>query len=302
MSTEHPKEPSWDDLKSKHHAEARDAGAVTLVELVVVTVLASIILAAVAAVALVAEKSSVTVSSTYGAQRRANAVISTAISSLSSAAPLEGCRVVSNPLPGQPSSYSPPTLAVPLGNCAETGPVAPPVAVASPNGMCWYSYSSLAAGLVPPDLRCLVEYPDHTLWSFDWQPLSSATYTSCDVCYRGNDLPAVQIQGANSLAFSTLPNEPSGSTSGVATFAGRVTANDPSPFTYYAVTSPTGQPAANPGWQIPNGELATSLGRIWDIGARITETPGHTTYYFAHVAPPSTQGGGQSNAGAWNSI
>ncbi|MCL6091575.1 MAG: hypothetical protein M1435_01275 [Actinobacteria bacterium] len=296
-NTEHP---AIGGMKSKHHAQARDAGAVTLVELVVVSVLASIILAAVAAVAIVAEKSSVTVSSTYGAQRRANTVISTAISSLSSAAPLEGCRVVSNPLPGQPSSYSPPTLAVPLGNCAETGPVAPPVAIASPNGMCWYAYSSLAAGLVPPDLRCLVEYPDRTLWSFDWQPLSSATYTSCDMCYQGNDLPAVQIQGANSLAFSTLPNEPSGSTSGVATFAGRVAANDLSPFTFYAATSPTGQPATNPGWRIPNGELATSLSRIWNIGAQITEA-GHTTYYYGHVTPPSTQGG-QSNAGAWNSI
>lgn len=236
------------------HEGYNDRGAVSLVEMVVVTAMATVMLMAIASVAMVSERSAALAKSQFGASRRANVVMSAAMSSISDASPVYGCVLTDQGT--QPSGpYS-----TPLSNCAryeaQTAAVAAfPSSTSGPQGICWYSYPSSDEGLVAPDLRCLVAYPNHTIWSFDWPPVYSTqgppTYTSCDPssCF-GNTAPQP----------GSLPQETSTSLANVATFAGRTQAAQP--FTFLAISS--------------NGQIgtATSASSIYEVELQVVEDYG----------------------------
>lgn len=240
-------------------AVASERGAISLVELVVVTVLASVLLLAVASVAAVTERSSATASAQYGATRRANVVLSSAMSAMSDASPLYGCVLTTA---GQQSTA--PQFTTPLSQCAKFSPATSAVEAASSSGLCWYAYAGKVVGLAPPALRCLVAYSDHTLWSFDWPATASATYTSCqpNSCFAGAPQPG------------SLPSEPTSSTASAATFAGRV-------------GTPTNKPTSCPGLDLAASTLfvftstsgciapsASNLSQIYGVELRVVEAYG----------------------------
>lgn len=273
--------PAQDDDKGHD-----DRGAVSLVEMVVVTALASVLLFAIASVAMVSERSGALASANYGAARRANTVLSSAMNAISDASPVYGCVLTNqgqslNPqVPGAVYSVS-------LTNCAryEAQPQPDPTAVAAfatsnggPQGLCWYSYPGSGEGLVAPDLRCLVAYPDHTIWSFDWPPTSGLSYTQCNPssCF-----------GTTAPAPGSLPSEPGPSTGSVAAFAGRTQAAQP-----FAFMTSDGQPATT-----SSSIYEVQVQVVEDYGGAKAENFSQSYTYKAYVGS-AVQGSEQS----WQSI
>jgi|GEM_PF-2700127 type II secretory pathway pseudopilin PulG len=251
-------------LRSLYARSHDERGAISLVEMVVVMALATVMLMAIASVAMVSERSAALASSNFGAARRANTALVSAMNAISDASPIEGCTETAQgvQLSGDPAVYS-----QPLSNCAQMAPQTAAIAtfadstngsqgpcwysficLQSPangsQGLCWYSYPGSGAGLVAPDLRCLVAYQDGTIWSFDWPPLPGATYTSCDPssCF-----------GTSAPQPGALPPEPNASTGSTATFAGRTQAAHP--FTF--LTS--------------DGKQASTAGSIYEVEVNVVE-------------------------------
>ena len=266
-----------------HEGVERDErGAVTLVELVVVTVLASIVLAAVAAVAAVAGRSAAMVSSSYGAQRRANAALSSAMSSVPDASPLHGCSLTSA---GVVEQGVPAVFSTPLSSCAQITAVGAPVEAASstaggPQGLCWYAYPSSGTGLVPPDLQCLVSFPDHEVWSFDW-PAQNCTYTSCSPPNGGNTNSS--FPGAP--AAGSLPSAPGAG----ATYAGQTASAQP--FTFIGANG-----------SVLSGTITPS--QVYEVVVHVDESygggtsRGSKTYTYKDFVGSGAQGG----SGSWQGI
>jgi len=226
-----------------------ERGAVSLVEMVVVTALASVLLFAIASVSMVAERSAALAGSEYGAARRSGTTLSSAMSTISDASPIYGCVLTSQ---GQSLSGAPAVYSQPLTDCARSEPQTAAVAAFSsstggPQGLCWYSYPGAGTGLVAPDLRCLVAYPDNTIWSFDWPPVSGLSYTQCDPssCF-----------GSSAPQPGSLPPEPGPSTGDVATFAGRTQAAQP--FTFIA----------------SGGSSATTPSSVYEVDVQVIEDYG----------------------------
>lgn len=274
-------------IRSRLEAPHRgDRGAVSLVEMVVVTAMASVLLFAIASVAMVSERSAVLASSNYGAARRANTALSSAMSAISDASPIYGCVLTDQ---GEQLSGSA-VYSQPLTSCAQTEPQPQPGPIAVeaispssgwPQGLCWYSYPAGSQGLVPPDLRCLVSYSDHTIWSFDWPPVSGTTYTSCNPnsCF-----------GTGAPAPGALPSEPSSSTANVATFAGRTAAAQPFTFTSNASCSPSDQTSTL------SAIKCVSISVIEDYGGLKSEDFAQSYTYKAEV------GSAEGSGGSWQTI
>lgn len=175
-------------------------GSGSLVELVVATALALILLAMIASIANLTERATTTDRTLFGAQDNALKALSEAVNHLSSAAPLGVCYAPAT-TNGQPT---------PLSDCqtvTQSGPVIEAATSAgstpsSPNGFCYYDYASGGAGLEPPELTCAVDYPTQgRIYIISYQALSSATYTSCtpNTCFgpqapAPGDLPALPDQ------------------------------------------------------------------------------------------------------------
>lgn len=256
-----------------------ESGAISLVELVIVTVLASMLLVVIASVAAVAERSASLASSEYGASRRANAVLTSAMTAISDASPLYGCTLsnAGNQLSGA-AVYS-----QQLSGCAQEKPQTSAVAAASSSGsaqgLCWYSYPGSGQGLVAPDLRCIVSYPDGEMWAFDWPPATGATYTTC---------PPTSCFGTSAPQPGSLPPEPTPSTGSYATFAGK-TKPGSAPFVF---TTSTGQPASSPS-------------EIYGVGVNVVEDykGGHAVNFSQSYSYQSYIGSAvQGSSGSWQTI
>jgi hypothetical protein len=257
-----------------------ERGAVSLVEMVVVTALASVLLFAIASVAMVSERSAALAGSEYGAARHASTALSSAMGAISDASPIYGCVLTSQ---GQQLSGAPAVYSQPLTDCARSEPQTAAVAAFSsstggPQGLCWYSYPGAGTGLVAPDLRCLVAYPDNTIWSFDWPPVSGLSYTQCDPgsCF-----------GSSAPQPGSLPPEPGPSTGDVATFAGRTQA--PQPFTFTA----------------SGGSPATTASSVYEVDVQVIEDYGGVkaenfsqSYTYKAYVGSAVQGSEQS----WQTI
>ena len=304
----------------QHEAFRRrdERGAMSLVELVVTTVIASVLLAAIGTVAAVAERSAAMTSSSYGAARRADTALASAMSAISDASPVHGCVLTSS---GTPESGPTAVYGIGFSNCAQSEATTPAVAAAyrfphaangEARGLCWFSYPGGGAGLVPPDLRCLVLYADHTLWAFDWPPLQGISYTQCNPssCF-GASAPYIfqcnpsSCSSSNTGAPVALPPEPSSSApySGIATFAGKTSISpECSPTTQparcpFVFTDKTGQLITNPSTNLP-GIYGVQVNVREDYGTLgPTKEFSSSSSYQAYVGS-AAQGGKQS----WQSI
>lgn len=272
-----------------------DRGSMSLVELAVVTGLATTLLVVVALTAGFASKSAALANSTSNASRRVDTALTSAISTLPGATSVHGCIQLAHPAPGQPANFSAPTFSVPLSKCAVTAAVQPSssapsplLAVATtpglPQGLCWLAAESSASGLVAPDLRCLVAYPDGEMWSFDWQPIGGATYTSCNPasCY-----------GPTAPQPGSLPPEPTKATGSYATFAGRT-----------AVSSVDGCPTFRPPFAISTGPLQVTVTVTEGFGPdlRQQDCPLHPVGHGSYQSVNYTANIGGNGGDQWNSI
>jgi len=280
-----------------------ERGAVSLVEITLAMVLAMVLLGTIALVSVVAEHSAALAGSEYGAARRSGTALTSAISSLGTATPAYGCYEPVHPEPGQQATNNPPLLNVPLDQCAKmvvatqvqpANVPAPLLALAttpgSAQGLCWLAAESEAVGLVAPDLRCLVAYTDGTLWSFDWPPENGATSTTCDptTCYgAGSAGPTYTPQPA-------LPPEPTSTSGGVATFAGRT-----------ALASVLGCPTFSPPFAIVGNSVTINVTEGYGADNNQLEPAcpqhpvGHDLYKITHYTAAI---GGASGGNSWDAI
>lgn len=169
--------------RSRRRGETRDErGATGLVELMVATALALILLAMISQIGALTERSVKVDQGLYGAETSALHTFSSAIDRLGSAAPLGTCAA--------------PAGEVPLSGCqtvTETGPVLDAAVSAgsdptAPNGMCYYAYNQSDTGLVAPTLTCAVDYPANgDAYVITYAPSSASTYTNCEAntCFGG---------------------------------------------------------------------------------------------------------------------
>lgn len=150
-----------------------EEGAISLAELIVAMMLASILILAMVKLADNLEKSATNYTAAFNGEQLATNVITTAVNDLSSGAPLGLCTA---PGPGTPepnclsTSYSGPIISA----AADTGPT---------QGFCYYNYAGVATGGAP-HLSCIVAYQGSggtaQLYVFDYKPSGGTTYTSCD--------------------------------------------------------------------------------------------------------------------------
>jgi len=199
--------------RSRHWSVRPERGAATLAEAIVAMVLAALLLGVVTVVASSTEHVASLSSAGFASQRSAAQVLSSALNSISDASPLGACEGPNGPV-----------YTTALSACTDITQGEPALVAAnsgSPDGLCWYSYPNSATGVVAPDLRCLVAYPDGELWAFDWPPSPQATYTNCDPdsCFG----PGAPLPGQ-------LPPEPN-APGDVGTLAGEV--SQPDPITFY---------------------------------------------------------------------
>lgn len=163
-------------------------GAGSLVELLVATALAMILLAGVGLFAASAERTVTTDQIELGAEASAEHAIATAVTQLSSAAQLGICAST------DPASY------MPLNQCLTPAGSGPVVVAASNSGstqgFCYYDYGAGGTGLFAPDLTCVAAYNDTAasdwlMYVVTYSPPSGSTYTDCPPtsCF-GSDAPA----------------------------------------------------------------------------------------------------------------
>lgn len=274
-----------------------ERGAMSLVELMVVTGLATMLLVVVALTAGFASKSAALADSNSNASRRTDTALTSAIGTLSSATSAHGClEWARHSAPGQIADFSAPTFSVPLSQCAVTAAVQPsslapaPLITAAtttpgkPQGLCWLAAESGTAGLVAPDLRCLAAYPDGEMWSFDWQPLASATYTSCDPasCY-----------GATAPQPGSLPPKPTKATGSHAIFAGRT-----------AISSVDGCSTFAPPFALSTSPLAVTITVTEGYGPdlRQQDCPAHPVGHETYQSVNFTANIGGNGGNSWNAI
>lgn len=157
-----------------------ETGAAGLIELMVATALAMILLAMIAQIGVLTEKSVRVDRTLYSAQGSALHTLEVAVNHLADAAPLGAC--------------ASPTGSVALSQCqtvTQVGPVLDAAVLPSgnnPNGMCYYAYQSSTTGLVPPILACAVDYPANgQVYVIDYTPGQAYTYTNCaaNTCFGG---------------------------------------------------------------------------------------------------------------------
>lgn len=155
-----------------------ERGAGSLVELLVATGLAMILLAGVGLFAASAERTVTTDQVALGAEATAEHAIATAVTQLSSAAQLGICASTN------PASYTP------LSSCLTPAGSGPVIVAASDSGFCYYAYAANTGGLFAPDLTCVAAYTTQ-MYVFTYSPSSGATYTDCPPtsCF-GSDAPA----------------------------------------------------------------------------------------------------------------
>jgi len=260
-------------------ARRGEDGAVTLVELVVATALAGLLLVVVAGVAASTERSVDLSAAGFGAQRNATAVLDSAISAISDAGPIGAC---------QGSGGD--SFVVALANCQVVVSTGPAVVGASsggaPDGLCYYDYPNAQVGLVAPDLRCLVAYADGSLWSFDWPAISGETYTNCN--------PA-NCFGSGAPAPGSLPAEPTGPGQ-----AGLLAGTVSSPASAFGFYNQTGVPLS---LSVSSGP--TVLAEVASVDVVASETWGagaskdySTTYTYSAVIGSALEEAQQS----WSSI
>lgn len=171
-----------------------ESGAVTLIELVIASGLAMVLIAMVGTLGYQIERFITQQNASFTAETGAMRNLSVALDNLSNGA--------------QSGSCISPGPNTPLGQCTHVSSSGPVVEAASGSGFCFYAYPATGAGLVPPSLDCVVAYPDSSgsgqnLYSVTYSPVSGATYTNCDIatCF-GNEAPAA----------GTLPAQPDSAT------------------------------------------------------------------------------------------
>lgn len=163
-------------------AKRSEAGATTLVELLVATALAMILLAMVGTLAYQIERSMTQDNAGFVAETGAMKNLSVALDNLSNGAQMGSC--VS------------PGAGTPLGQCTHVSSAGPVIEAAGPSGFCFYDYTQTSVGLTPPSLECVVADPNSTatgqnIYSITYAPATGSTYTSCapSSCF-GPDAPA----------------------------------------------------------------------------------------------------------------
>lgn len=173
-----------------------EQGGGSLVELLVATALAMILLAGVGLFAASAERTVTTDQVELGAEASAEHAIATAVTRLSSAAQLGIC-----------ASSNPPSY-VPLGQCLTPAGSGPVIVAASDSGatqgFCYYDYGVGQQALFAPNLTCVVAYndtatPDWLMYVVTYSPPSGSTYTDC---------PPTSCFGSGAPAPGALPPEP----------------------------------------------------------------------------------------------
>jgi len=234
-------------------------GTFSLIELIVATALSVLVMEAVGVIATVSEHTIAISSENFYTQRSANQILDATMSALANAAPLGACQTASGPGFDEPlsSCVEVTSTGSAMFSAASTGPVI---------GFCFYSYQSgQDVGLVAPDLRCLVAYQDGQMWSFDWQPQGSATYTSCNPsnCWPG--APAIR----------QLPSEPTSSTSD-AVYVGDV--STPSGGQLFAFYDASGSLISDPGSDLQDiYQVSLSADLTWAAPQEIGPAQGITT-------------------------
>jgi len=238
---------------------ARDErGAATLVELIVASALAVLLVGAVLTAAFSTQQDVSLAGADFAAGRATSEVLATALQSMSDAQPLGACQ--------GPGGLSQDVALSQCNNPVASGPAVEAASTGTvPGGLCWYSYPSTSTGLVAPDLRCLVAYADGTLWSFDWPPQPAATYTSCD--------PATCFP--HTPASGVLPAEPTAA-SGEATLAGTVS----QPARAFQVRD-----AAGATLSVSTSSSQTVLETVYEVDLTVTEAwgAGRATPYSSAV-------------------
>lgn len=261
-------------------AKRSEAGATTLVELLVATALAMVLLAMVGTLAYQIERSMTQDNAGFVAETGAMKNLSVALDNLSNGAQLGAC--VS------------PAAGTPLGQCTHVSSTGPVIEAAGPSGFCFYAYMQTSAGLTPPSLECVVAYPNSTatgqnIYSITYAPATGATYTSCapSSCF-GTDAPA---PGA---LPQTAPNATDCSAQCNAKLVG-ATSTTSGPFTFYSQTG-----AVN----VANTPSATVLASIQSV--TVTAPVQHGTFghkrQYTYTSSGAVSGNAYAEEESWAAI
>jgi len=262
--------------QSRRRSVTRDErGATGLVELMVATALALILLAMISQIGALTERSVKVDQGLYGAETSALHTFSSAVDRLGSAAPLGTC--------------SSPAGEVLLSKChkvTETGPVLDAAVSAgsdptAPNGMCYYAYDQSVPGLVAPTLTCAVDYPaDGDIYVITYAPsaTTTTTYTNCEAntCF-GGEAPNPGYLPPEPTTTNCTADECS------AVLAAVVEGNQAG-FHFFTETGPV--------HGLDEGEPATSLAGISRVVADVTVSAGAygqtASYNYTFTASVST--------------
>jgi len=251
-----------------------ERGATGLVELMVATALALILLAMISQIGALTERSVKVDQGLYGADTSALHTFSSAVDRLGSAAPLGTC--------------SSPAGEVLLSNCqkvTETGPVLDAAVSAgsdptAPNGMCYYAYNQSVPGLVAPTLTCAVDYPaDGDIYVITYTPSAAATYTNCEAntCFGGEAPDPGYLPPEPTATNCTAAN-------GCAAVLAAVVDGNQAGFHFSTETGPV--------HGLDEGEPATSLAGISRVVADVTVSAGAygqtASYNYTFTASVST--------------
>lgn len=260
---------------TRRRRRARDErGATGLVELMVATALALVLLAMISQVGALTERSVKVDQTLYGAQTSALHTFSAAVDRLGSAGPLGACAA--------------PAGTVPLSGCqtvTETGPVLDAAVSAgadptAPNGMCYYAYGQADAGLVTPTLTCAVDYPaSGQAFVVTYAPSTAATYTNCEAntCFGGEAPPP-----------GYLPSQPTATNctaaAGCSAVLAAVVEGNQAGFHFSTETGPDRS--------LGEGEPASALAGISRVAADVTVSAGAygqtASYHYHFTASVST--------------
>jgi len=268
--------------QSRRRSVTRDErGATGLVELMVATALALILLAMISQIGALTERSVKVDQGLYGAETSALHTFSSAVDRLGSAAPLGTC--------------SSPAGEVLLSKChkvTETGPVLDAAVSAgsdptAPNGMCYYAYDQsvsglVVPGLVAPTLTCAVDYPadgDIYVITYAPSPTPTTTYTSCEAntCFGGEAPDPGYLPPEPTTTNCTADDR-------CAAVLAAVVEGNQAGFHFFTETGPV--------HGLDEGEPATSLAGISRVVADVTVSAGAygqtASYNYTFTASVST--------------
>jgi len=280
-----------------------EEGAVSIVELLVTVVIASLVLAAAGGILYSAQQTSGTIVGTLASSQQVEQDSAVAVRDLGNALPLGAC-----------STDAPGSYATPWNNCAQPVFSGPSLGLAQANAMCFFSYPQTQASATnpsepAPNVKCLAVVPltgnsAEDLWLLSLSPVTGATSTNCNptngACWVDGQALGGGLFTSGSFSASALQASCTTANDCSALLVGQLSAADPNPFVYYTAGS-----AAQPDPPVSEYPTLALVGMTLSFNARPVQpgtAPSNLPHQFVLHYAVALRGTVLENQQAWNGL